>query len=261
MSFLNVLILLLTDSTGKHSVVSLVQRIYWSHEVIPDAAQASLLDKTGNTAYLLACRASAVKPCADVLLQSARSHAIMMPSRGLRSTDAIALAAALAINATLTELSLEDNPLGPAGHAALAGVLAGGTGRVATARLAKTRAGAAGGEAWAAAVRAGGALTHLDLRANRLGDRAASLVRILRTCSESCVCTHVCTHVCTYACMQIRVYVCLPACMHAYLHANRHVCMHACVRACMQCSVHTMQRAYMHVCVHTYIHSPVYIHA
>ena len=58
-------------STGKLSVLSLVRRIYWSPDLSPDAAQAALQDATGNTAYLLACRAAGIKPCADILLQAA----------------------------------------------------------------------------------------------------------------------------------------------------------------------------------------------
>ena len=66
-------------STGKLSVLSLVRRIYWSPDLSPDAAQAALQDATGNTAYLLACRAAGIKPCADILLQAAP-----LPSRPAR---------------------------------------------------------------------------------------------------------------------------------------------------------------------------------
>jgi hypothetical protein len=102
---------LVSDETGQMSVISLMHHICFGEEIKASGAEESQADKTGRYSYLMACRTLGARPIVPALMMMS-GKTMLLNNYGMQAVDAHALARGLESNKTLTDVDINDNPLG-----------------------------------------------------------------------------------------------------------------------------------------------------
>lgn len=164
------------DASGKMGSVDMMHRTYWEGlKAIDDELADS--DPTGRYKYVRACQRRKIRPSVSTLLALSEEK-MLLQHHGVRSCDAVALAAGLEQNSCLSVVNLSGNTLGDAGEALGKAFAENSTIQHLIMRQAKLNASL--GRHLAISLQNNDALTHIELGSNRIGDEGvACLLRAI----------------------------------------------------------------------------------
>jgi len=160
------------DGSGKMNSVDMMHRTYWERLKVIDDDQADS-DPTGRYKYVRECQRQNIRPSVSTLLALTEEQ-MLLQFHGVRACDAVALAAGLEQNSTLSVVNLSGNTLGDAGPAL--GKVFEGNATIQQVILRQAQLGVSLAKHLAISLRTNETLTHIDLGSNKIGDEGVACI-------------------------------------------------------------------------------------